>query len=89
MPEEIQECLLVAIKCVLLRMGCAEIYFCHYWNNPHRFFLGRKNGSKQERDGAKTHLDLFRRDEPGTAGLLQIHELLHRECECGHERLWA
>lgn len=23
MPEEIQECLLVAVECVLLRMGCA------------------------------------------------------------------
>ena len=85
MPEEIQECLLAAFKRVLLRVGCTEIYFCYYWNHSHRFFLGGKNGSKQERDRTKTHLDLFCRDEPGAAGLFQIHELLHRECECGHE----
>ena len=85
MPEEIEECLLAAVKCLLLRVGCAEIYFCHYWNNPHRFFLGGKNGSKQERDRTKTHLDLLGGDEPGTAGLFQIHELLHRECQCSHE----
>ena len=85
MPEEIQECLLAAVKRVLLRVGCAEIYFCNNRNYSHRFFLGGKNGSKQKRDGAKTYLDFFGGDEPGPAGLFQIHELLHRECQCSHE----
>ena len=49
MPEEIEESILVVVKCLLLRVGCAEIYLRHYWNYPNRFFLGGKNGSKQER----------------------------------------
>ena len=85
MPEEIEESIPVAFQRVLLRMGCAEIYFCHYWNNANRFFLGGKNGSKQERERTKTHLDLFGGDEPGTARVFQVHELFHRKCECGHE----
>ncbi|MFM2202130.1 MAG: hypothetical protein RL040_1330 [Bacteroidota bacterium] len=85
MPEEIEESISVAFQRVLLRMGCTEIYLRHYWNDPHRFFLGGKNGPKQERGGAKSTFGFFGGDEPGTACVFQVHELLHRECECGHE----
>jgi len=89
MPEEIEESIFVAIKRVLLRVGCAEIYLRYYWYDPHRFFLGGKNGSKQERDRAKIHFSLFGGDEFRPTSLFQVHEFLHRECQCSHEGLWA
>jgi hypothetical protein len=85
MSQEIEESILVAFKRIFLRMGCAEIYLRHYWNYPNRFFLGGKNGPKQERGVAKSTASFFGGDEPGTACVFQVHELLHRECECGHE----
>ncbi len=85
MPEEIEESIPVAFQRVLLCLGCAEIYLRHYWNNAGRFFLGGKNGSKQERGGKKGAVGFFGGDELGAVGVFQVHELLHRECECGHE----
>ena len=85
MPEEIEESISVTFQRVLLRMGCTEIYLRYYWNNAGRFFLGGKNGPKQERDRAKGTFGFFSNHELGIARVFQVHELLHRECKCGHE----